>query len=109
MRSDSRNSPCLSSPQSDDYASAEAVDLESLSAEPALLVAWHKVRANGGAPGVDGVTVRVFTEKLAPRLRAISATLRADHYQPTPLRAVTSPRLTAPAPARWALPPSRTA
>ena len=69
-----------------------APTLASLSAEPALRAAWQKVRANGGAPGVDGVTVRAFAENLGPRLRAMSPTLRRSHYQPTPLRAVDIPK-----------------
>jgi RNA-directed DNA polymerase len=55
--------------------------------------AWKDVRANKGAPGVDGITIeaveaagaQVFLEKLA-------AGLRTGKYRPQPLRRVHIPK-----------------
>ncbi len=53
---------------------------------------WHKVRANSGGPGGDGVTIEVFAQGLAPRLTRLQRTLAAGTYRPGPLRAVGIPK-----------------
>jgi RNA-directed DNA polymerase len=55
--------------------------------------AWEEVRANRGAPGVDGVTIdQVEATGVASFLRDLAAALRAGTYRPRPLRRVHIPK-----------------
>jgi RNA-directed DNA polymerase len=69
--------------------------------------ALRRVRANRGAPGVDGMT----TEELVPWLRehwaAVRQALDADTYQPSPVRRVVIPKPGA-ASVCWGCPPAWT-
>jgi CRISP-associated protein Cas1 len=48
----------------------------------ALSRAWARVRANAGAPGVDGVTVERFERNLDERLSRLQQALRDGSFQP---------------------------
>ncbi|HZB60205.1 MAG TPA: hypothetical protein VFA73_13560 [Actinomycetota bacterium] len=55
--------------------------------------AWEEVRANRGAPGVDGVTIdQVEASGVAAFLGELAAALRAGSYRPAPLRRVLIPK-----------------
>jgi RNA-directed DNA polymerase len=55
--------------------------------------AWGEVRANRGAPGIDGVTIEEIDGSGAGEfLEALAAGLRAGSYQPRPLRRVHIPK-----------------
>lgn len=50
--------------------------------------AWKRVRANKGAPGVDGVSVQEFRELTRDRWPEIYQALIEGTYQPSPVRRV---------------------
>ncbi len=55
--------------------------------------AWSDVRANRGAPGVDGLTIDAVEESgVAIFLDDLAAALRAGSYRPAPLRRVHIPK-----------------
>jgi RNA-directed DNA polymerase len=55
--------------------------------------AWDDVRANRGAPGVDGITIaQVEASGVAAFLQDLAAELRAGAYRPGPLRRVHIPK-----------------
>ena len=55
--------------------------------------AWALVRANDGAPGVDGVTIAaVEADGVEPFLAHLAEELRAHTYRPDPIRRVTIPK-----------------
>jgi RNA-directed DNA polymerase len=54
--------------------------------------AWEKVRANKGAPGVDGCSVEVFEADLGNQLYRIWNRMSSGTYFPPPVRAVEIPK-----------------
>ena len=55
--------------------------------------AWDEVRANRGAPGVDGITIQaVEASGVASFLQDLAAALTAGTYRPAPLRRVHIPK-----------------
>jgi RNA-directed DNA polymerase len=57
-----------------------------------VLEAYQKVKANGGAPGVDGVTLEEFEEDLKNNLYKIWNRMSSGSYFPPPVRAVEIPK-----------------
>jgi RNA-directed DNA polymerase len=58
-----------------------------------LFRAWDEVRANRGAPGVDGITIQaVEASGVAAFLGELAAALKAGCYRPAPLRRVHIPK-----------------
>ncbi len=57
-----------------------------------LYLAWESVKANRGAGGIDGVTLKGFEEKLDENLKRLHEELRTDTYQPQPVRQVMIPK-----------------
>jgi RNA-directed DNA polymerase len=57
-----------------------------------LFRALERVQANGGAPGVDGMTVEELPEHLKAHWPNIRAKLEAGTYQPSPVRRVEIPK-----------------
>jgi len=54
--------------------------------------AWALVRANKGAPGVDGVTIDGFMAWIGEHKATVLAALRDGSYQPSPVRRVDIPK-----------------
>ena len=57
-----------------------------------LTRAWKQVRANRGAPGVDGVTIEQFPAWYREHGPAVMESLREGRYQPSPVRRVDIPK-----------------
>ncbi len=57
-----------------------------------LRSAFGKVKANGGAAGVDHVTVKDFEGRLEENLNKVAEQLRRGTYQPQPIRRVGIPK-----------------
>ena len=58
----------------------------------AVQVAWEKVKANGGAAGVDGVSVEEFESDLGNNLYKIWNRMSSGTYFPPPVKAVEIPK-----------------
>ncbi|WP_246195036.1 group II intron reverse transcriptase/maturase, partial [Allochromatium palmeri] len=54
--------------------------------------AWMRVKANQGAPGMDGMRIEDFPEFARSSLPAIRQALREGTYRPQPVRRVTIPK-----------------
>lgn len=70
----------------------QAVSFQQILSYSALMEAWKKVRANRGAAGLDGVTIRRFEEDLEARLNGLVAQLEAGSYLPMPPRQALIPK-----------------
>jgi len=57
-----------------------------------ILQAWEKVRANGGAPGVDAVSIDDFVAKERDNLYKLWNRMSSGSYFPGPVRAVEIPK-----------------
>ena len=58
----------------------------------AVWEAWEKVKANKGAPGVDGVSIAEFEKDLKNNLYKIWNRMSSGTYFPPPVRAVEIPK-----------------
>jgi RNA-directed DNA polymerase len=55
--------------------------------------AWEQVRANHGAPGIDGMTVEAFPDFVrSPQWATVKEALRKGTYRPQPVRRVYIPK-----------------
>ena len=57
-----------------------------------LRSAFDRVKANNGASGIDGMTVKRFAEGAEQRLKALAEDLRRKTYRPQPVRRVYIPK-----------------
>jgi RNA-directed DNA polymerase len=57
-----------------------------------LRAAWHKVRENGGAAGVDGQSVKKFAARAGQYLEELEQVLRTGEYRPQPIKRVELPK-----------------
>jgi len=68
--------------------------LERILSSENMELAWKRVRANKGAPGVDGITIDDFPHQFRPLWADIRASLNAGTYQPKPVLRVEIPKPT---------------
>lgn len=66
--------------------------MEQVADRANLNAAWRRVRQNGGAPGIDGITVEAFLEHLRARAETLRQALLDGSYRPSALRRVTIPK-----------------
>lgn len=66
--------------------------IDKVFSERNLSVAGRKVFANGGAPGVDHVTVEAFEERLDENVAKLSEALRKETYHPQAIRRTYIPK-----------------
>ena len=57
-----------------------------------LLQAWKRVKANGGAPGRDGMTIRAFPDFARQQWPRILQSLQSGTYRPAPVLRVFIPK-----------------
>ncbi len=57
-----------------------------------VLSAWKQVRANKGAPGIDGITIEEFLTYAHENWKGIKAALMDGTYKPTPVKRVEIPK-----------------
>ncbi len=57
-----------------------------------LRESYRSVRANKGAPGIDGVTVEAYGLRLDENLQGLHQELKAGNYQPQPVRRIEIPK-----------------
>ena len=68
------------------------ITLERVLEQDNLRAAWLAVKANGGAPGVDGMDIGETEHHLRDHWDRIEAKLRAGDYHPGAVRAVAIPK-----------------
>ncbi|SNB46262.1 group II intron reverse transcriptase/maturase [Geobacter sp. DSM 9736] len=68
--------------------------LERILSTENMELAWKRVRANKGAPGVDGTTIEDFPDRFRPFWADIRASLAAGSYHPKPVLRVEIPKPT---------------
>jgi RNA-directed DNA polymerase len=66
--------------------------MEVVSGAANLNRAYKRVKANGGAPGVDGMTVEALRAWIATNRERLIASLLDGSYQPQPVREVSIPK-----------------
>src|SRR3989304_4371387 len=67
-------------------SAAEAVKREN------ILSAWKQVRANKGAPGIDGISIEEFAAYAHENWKGIKQSLRQGEYHPSPVKRVEIPK-----------------
>lgn len=66
--------------------------IDKVYAPATLAAAWAKVRANGGAAGVDRQSIERFAARAEDYLAELTSDLRTGHYRPQPVRRVDIPK-----------------
>jgi len=65
---------------------------ERLCSFPCLRSGFKAVKANGGSPGIDGITIKDFESRLEEELAQLRAELLDWSYKPSPVRKVEIPK-----------------
>jgi len=70
----------------------DPVTVEQVVKSDNMLDAWKQVRANKGAPGIDGITIEEFTAYAHENWKGIKASLLEGTYCPHPVKRVEIPK-----------------
>jgi RNA-directed DNA polymerase len=68
--------------------------LERILSKENVAMAWKRVKANHGAPGIDGITIEQFPDHTRGLWAGIRQSLLAGTYQPLPVKRVEIPKPT---------------
>lgn len=68
------------------------ITLEHVIERDNVLSAWKQVRANKGAPGIDGITIEEFTEYAHENWKGIKTSMKEGTYCPQPVKRVEIPK-----------------
>lgn len=68
--------------------------LEQILSRENMEQAWKRVRANKGAPGVDGITIEQFPDQTRSHWKTIRESLMTGSYLPLPVKRVEIPKPT---------------
>ena len=66
--------------------------LERILSRENMEMAWKRVKANRGAPGIDGITIEQFPDHTRPLWADIRESLKTGSYLPTPVKRVEIPK-----------------
>jgi len=72
----------------------DLASVEYIASNASIAGAWKKVRANKGAPGVDGIRIEAFPDWARPQWKLIRAQLLDGTYRPQPALRVEIPKET---------------
>jgi len=68
--------------------------LERILSSTNMEQAWKRVKANKGAPGVDGITIEQFPDHTRSNWKTIRESLMTGSYKPLPVKRVEIPKAT---------------
>jgi len=68
------------------------VSVESVVSKENMRKAWKQVKANGGASGIDGITIEEFPMYAKTDWEGIKTSLLDGTYNPTPVKRVEIPK-----------------
>ena len=57
-----------------------------------LKIAFKRVKANKGAPGIDGITIEEYEQNLEEELNQLKEEVQSWSYKPTPVKRVEIPK-----------------
>ena len=66
--------------------------LQAVLSRDNLVRAWKRVKANKGAPGIDGVTIEAFPAHAREHWPAVRAQIEGGRYKPQAVRRVEIPK-----------------
>ena len=75
-------------PETENAAPGEQRMMEEVVERENMRAAYQQVSRNGGAPGIDGMSVEELGRYLAVEWQGIKEALLSDRYQPQPVKRV---------------------
>ena len=70
----------------------DSISVEYVVRRENILSAWKQVRANKGAPGIDGISIEEFPEYAHENWKGIKQSLLEEEYNPCPVKRVEIPK-----------------